>query len=66
MLAKPQQKVHRQRADFHHKTALALVRATDTIYVESVLAHPRFQSSIRWEADCRRAACLHQPEVFWL
>jgi putative transposase len=31
LLAKAQQKVRRQRTDFHHKTALALVRANDTI-----------------------------------
>ena len=28
--------MRRQRADFHHKTALALVRAYDTIYVEAI------------------------------
>jgi putative transposase len=31
LLAKAQQKVKRQRRDFHHKTALSLVRANDTI-----------------------------------
>jgi hypothetical protein len=31
LLAKAHQTVSRQRADFHHKTALALVRANDTI-----------------------------------
>jgi putative transposase len=30
------QHVRRQRADFHHKAALALVRAYDTIYVEAL------------------------------
>jgi putative transposase len=30
--------VRRQRADFHHKTALALVRAYDTISVEAIHA----------------------------
>jgi len=34
--------------------------------LESVLEHPRFQSSVCWEAGCRRAACLHQPDVLWL
>jgi putative transposase len=34
--AKRQQHVRRQRADFHHKTALALVRAYDVIYVEAI------------------------------
>jgi len=36
LLAKAHQKVRRQRADFHHKTALALVRANDTIYHEAL------------------------------
>jgi putative transposase len=34
LLAKAHQKVRRQRQDFHHKTALALVRANDMIYHE--------------------------------
>jgi putative transposase len=36
LLAKAHQKVRRQRQDFHYKTALALVRATDTIYHEDL------------------------------
>jgi putative transposase len=36
VLAKQHQHVQRQRRDFHHKTALALVRAYDTIYVEAI------------------------------
>jgi putative transposase len=32
LLAKAHQTVRRQRTDFHHKTALALVREYDTIY----------------------------------
>src|SRR5262249_14694863 len=36
LLAKKHQHVRRQRRDFHHKTALALVRAYDTIYHEGV------------------------------
>jgi putative transposase len=35
-LAKAHQKVRRQRQDFHHKTALALVRENDTIYHEDL------------------------------
>jgi putative transposase len=35
-LAKKHQKVKRQRCDFHHKTALALVRQYDTIYIENL------------------------------
>jgi putative transposase len=36
LLAKAHQKVKRQRQDFHHKTALALVREYDTIYYEDL------------------------------
>src|SRR5690348_14590128 len=36
LLAKAHQKVRRQRRDFHHKTALALVQQNDTIYHEAL------------------------------
>jgi len=36
LLAKAHQRVRRQRQDFHHKTALALVQANDTIYHEAL------------------------------
>ena len=36
LLAKAHQKVRRQRQDFHHKTALALVRGNDVIYHEDL------------------------------
>ena len=36
LLAKAHQTVRRQRRDFHHKTALALVRENDTIYHENL------------------------------
>jgi putative transposase len=36
LLAKAHLKVKRQRADFHHKTAVALVRTNDTIYHENL------------------------------
>jgi putative transposase len=36
LLAKAHQTVRRQRVDFHHKTALALVRENDTIYHENL------------------------------
>jgi putative transposase len=36
VLAKKHQHVRRQRADFHHKVAFALVRAYDTVYVEAI------------------------------
>jgi putative transposase len=38
VLAKQHQHVRRQRSDFHHKTALALVRTYDTIYIEAIQA----------------------------
>jgi putative transposase len=36
LLAKAHQQIRRQRQDFHHKTALALVRENDTIYHEDL------------------------------
>jgi putative transposase len=36
LLAKAHQKVRHQRQDYHHKTALQLVRANDTIYHEDL------------------------------
>jgi putative transposase len=36
LLAKAHQRVRRQREDFHHKTALALVRTNDVIYHEDL------------------------------
>jgi putative transposase len=36
VLAKAHQTVKRQRQDFHHKTALALLQANDTIYLEDL------------------------------
>jgi putative transposase len=36
LLAKAHQRVRRTRADFHHKTALALVQTNDTIYHEAL------------------------------
>ena len=36
LLARAHQKVRRQRQDFHHKTALALVRENDMIYHEDL------------------------------
>jgi putative transposase len=36
LLAKAHQTVRRQRTDFHHKTACALVRQYDTIYLEDL------------------------------
>ena len=36
LVARKHQKVRRQRRDFHHKTALALVGAYDAIYLEDL------------------------------
>ena len=36
LLAKKHQKVKRQRRDFHHKTALLLLRQYDVIYLEDL------------------------------
>jgi putative transposase len=36
LLAKKQRKIRRQRADFHHKTAIKIVREFDTIAVEDL------------------------------
>jgi putative transposase len=36
LLKRKHQKVQRQRTDFHHKTALILLRAYDTIYLEDL------------------------------
>src|SRR5262249_25949950 len=50
-LAKAHQRVRRQRQDFHHKTALALVQKYDTIYhedlqVRNMLKHHHLAKSI--------------------
>jgi putative transposase len=37
LLAKAHQRVRRQRADFHHKTALRLIQTNDVIYQEDLL-----------------------------
>ncbi|HKV85032.1 MAG TPA: transposase [Ktedonobacterales bacterium] len=36
LLKRKHQKIQRQRCDFHHKTALSLLRAHDTIYLEDL------------------------------
>jgi putative transposase len=51
LLAKAHQRVRRQRVDFHHKTALALVRAYDTVYhedlrVANMVRNPHLAKSI--------------------
>ena len=52
LLARQQQKVQRQRTDFHHKTALNLLRTYDAIYLEDVpvrtmVRNRRLATSIR-------------------
>jgi putative transposase len=51
LLARKHQKVQRQRRDFHHKTALSLLRAFDTIYLEdlqvaNMVRNPHLSKSI--------------------
>src|SRR5262245_20681039 len=51
LLAKAHQSVRRQRQDFHHKAALALVRENDTIYhedlqVRNMVQNPQLAKSI--------------------
>src|SRR5262249_54259007 len=36
LLKRKHQQVQRQRRDFHHKTALSLLRANDTLYLEDL------------------------------
>src|SRR5260221_2984458 len=43
LLAKAHQQIRRARQDFHHKTALALVRHSDTIYHEALQTANRAQ-----------------------
>jgi putative transposase len=45
LLAKKDQKVKRQRRDFHHKTALQLVRMYDVIYLEDLQVANLIQNS---------------------
>ncbi len=44
LMAKAHQQIRRARQDFHHKTALALVRHSDTIYHEALQTANRVQN----------------------
>jgi hypothetical protein len=60
--------VKRQRADHHHKTALALVRAYDTLYLEDVqvanLVRNRHLAKTGQEHQrCRLGAVPDHPRV---
>ena len=51
LLARKHQQVKRQRTDFHHKTALSLLRTYDVIYLEdlqvrNLVRNPRLAKSI--------------------
>jgi putative transposase len=75
LLAKAHQRVRRQRLDFHHKTALTLVRANDVIYHEDLQVrnmvknhyHAKSISDAGWAAFLRilsdKAACAGRSVV---
>jgi putative transposase len=71
LLQRKHQQVQRQRRDFHHKTALALLRQYDVIYLEdlrvaNMVRNPHLAKSISdagWAAfrtilDAKAAGCL--------
>jgi putative transposase len=75
LLARKHQKIQRKRRDHHHKTALALVRAYDTIYYEDLPAANMVQnhylaksiSDAGWAQFCSilsfKAACAGKRAV---
>ena len=80
LLAKAHQRVRRQRQDYHHKTALALVRANDVIYHEDLqtanmvrnhhlaksISDAGWAESLSILSFKAACACLYQPDLFWL
>jgi putative transposase len=69
LLAKAHQKVKRQRQDFHHKTALALVQQNDTIYHEdlqtaNLLKNHHLAKSISDAAWSQFLSVLHAKAVW--
>jgi putative transposase len=56
LLAKAHQKVRRQRQDFHHETALALVYTNDVIYHEDVRAGQARRGAVAWAAAQNRVS----------
>jgi putative transposase len=61
LLAKAHQNVKRQRQDFHHKAALALVRENDTIYYEDL----QTASLLKNHALAKRAFPMRRGQRSW-
>ncbi len=65
LLAKAHQKVRRQRRDFHHKTALALVQQNDVIYHEDLQVRNMVQNHhlAKEHQRCGLGGVLDHPEL---
>jgi putative transposase len=61
LLAKAHQNVKRQRQDFHHKAALALVRENDTIYYEDL----QTANLLKNHALAKRAFPMRRGQRSW-